>query len=212
MSKIITITKDDAILLVDFQIDFLPFGALQILDGFEAVRTANLAMMLPFGTRVATQDWHPTDHGSFARVHNVPFFSRIKLAGVDQTAWPDHCVQNTRGAEFADQLQTHMFNAVFRKGMDPTVDSYSGFFDNNMQNPTGLEGFLTARNVKRVFVCGLALDVCVKWTAVDSARLGFETYVIEDACRGLTPDGIQDAYDLFKKENISVATLQSLAA
>ena len=135
---------------------------------------------------VATQDWHPPDHGSFAANHpGKKPGDVIELNGLPQILWPTHCVQGTRGAEFVDALDRSRIAKVFRKGTDPAIDSYSGFFDNGHSRSTGLGEWLTDRRVTSVHVCGLATDYCVKFTALDARRLGLETSLIEDASRGV---------------------------
>jgi nicotinamidase/pyrazinamidase len=172
-----------ALILVDLQHDFCPGGALAVARGDETVTVAN--RLLPyFSTVVATQDWHPADHQSFATQHpgRKPG-ELIELDGLPQVLWPPHCVQGTTGAAFHVDLQRDKITEVFPKGTDRTVDSYSGFFDNGHRKSTGLADWLRARWVTRVYVMGLATDYCVKATALDARDLGFETWVIEDGCR-----------------------------
>lgn len=174
-----------ALILVDLQNDFCPGGALAVPRGDEVIAIAN-ALMPRFDLVVATQDWHPRDHGSFAANH--PGRSpgdRIELSGLPQVLWPVHCVQGTRGAELHPQLDRSRIARVFQKGADPQVDSYSGFFDNGRCNSTGLGEWLREQGVAEVAVCGLALDYCVKATALDAVEAGFRTVLIEDACRGV---------------------------
>jgi nicotinamidase/pyrazinamidase len=175
----------DALILVDLQPDFLPGGALAVPRGDEIVGPA-VELARGFAHVVATQDWHPADHGSFASQHpgRAPG-EVIELDGLPQVLWPDHCVQDTPGAALVDALASARIDAVFRKGSDPRVDSYSGFFDNGRRHATGLGAHLRDRGVGRVFVVGLATDYCVKFTALDAASLGFETIVVEDVCRGV---------------------------
>ncbi|MDX1649953.1 MAG: bifunctional nicotinamidase/pyrazinamidase, partial [Myxococcota bacterium] len=166
-----------ALLLVDIQRDFLPGGALAVPEGDAVVPVANrLAARFPLV--VATQDWHPEGHVSFASSHpgHEPF-DEIEVDGLDQTLWPDHCVQGSRGAGFADDLDLRPVEAIVRKGMDPRIDSYSGFFDNGHRKETGLAGLLRGRGVDEVFLVGLAADVCVAFTARDACELGFGTPV-----------------------------------
>jgi nicotinamidase/pyrazinamidase len=174
-----------ALLVVDVQRDFLPSGSLAVAGGDGILPIIN-RIMPRFDLIVATRDWHPPDHGSFADNH--PGKSPgdvVELNGLEQVLWPAHCVQHTSGAAFAESLQTERFARVFDKGTDPGVDSYSGFFDNARRRETGLRVFLQSRNVHEVFIAGLATDVCVKATALDAAQLGFATTVIEDACRAV---------------------------
>lgn len=139
-----------------------------------------------FDLVVATQDWHPLDHGSFAANHpgRQPG-DLIELNGLEQVLWPVHCVQETTGAAFAPALDAHRAKRIFKKGTDPAIDSYSGFFDNGQRNSTGLGEYLKDKDVTDVYILGLATDYCVKFTALDARRLGFDTHVIEDACRGV---------------------------
>jgi len=154
-------------------------------EGDRVVPVVN-RLLARFDLIVATQDWHPPDHGSFAANHpgrNVG--EMIELNGLPQILWPLHCVQNTRGAEFHPALERSRIARVFQKGTDPAIDSYSGFFDNGRRKATGLGDFLRERHVTDVFVCGLATDYCVKCTALDAVGLGFRTHLVEDACRGV---------------------------
>jgi nicotinamidase/pyrazinamidase len=172
-----------ALILVDLQYDFCPGGALAVPRGDETITIAN--RLLPyFSTVVATQDWHPPDHLSFASQHRgCNPGDTIELDGLPQVLWPPHCVQDTRGAQLHDDLQRDKITEVFRKGTDRTIDSYSGFFDNAHRKSTGLADWLRERWITRVYVMGLATDYCVKATALDARDLGFDTWVIEDGCR-----------------------------
>jgi len=175
----------NALILVDIQNDFLPGGALAVPDGDKIVPVAN-ALMAKFDLVVATQDWHPSNHGSFASQYpGRSVGDVVELNGLDQILWPDHCVQNTPGAQFADGLDLNAINRVFDKGTDTGVDSYSGLFDNGRRNATGLGEYLKGRGVTQIAVCGLATDYCVKFTVLDAVELGFETTLVEDACRGV---------------------------
>lgn len=173
------------LLLIDLQNDFCPGGPLAVPEGDLVVPIAN-RLAESFELVAATQDWHPAEHGSFAANHpsKVPG-DRIELDGIEQILWPTHCVQDTSGAEFHPELNLARISRVFRKGTNPKVDSYSGFFDNGRRAATGLGDYLREQGVRRVYVCGLATDYCVAFTALDAAELGFETYVVEDACRGV---------------------------
>ncbi len=174
-----------ALILVDIQNDFLPGGALPVPRGDEIVPLAN-RLQPHFDLVVATQDWHPKNHASFAANHagKRPGDS-IDLHGLRQTLWPVHCVQDTAGAAFAPGLELERIAKVFRKGTDPGIDSYSGFFDNGHRKATGLGNYLRDQGVTDVYVCGLAMDYCVKFTALDARVLGFQTLLIADACRGV---------------------------
>ena len=174
-----------ALILVDLQHDFMPGGALGVPDGNQVVPVANRVQPL-FGLVVATQDWHPPDHGSFAAQHpgRKPG-DVIELGGQPQILWPVHCVQNTPGAALVAELDTRRIDRVFYKGTDPTIDSYSAFFDNGHRRSTGLGEYLQQQGVTDVYLAGLATDYCVKYSALDARRFGFRTFVILDGCRGV---------------------------
>jgi nicotinamidase/pyrazinamidase len=167
--------------------------------------------LLPtFELVVATKDWHPANHGSFAASHaGKKPGDVIELNGLSQILWPVHCVQGTPGAEFVTGFDTLRIRQVFRKGTDPGIDSYSGFFDNGHRKATGLGEYLKARKVEEVFIAGLAADYCVKFTALDAIGLGFKTHLIEDACRGvnLQPDDVAKA--ISELEHAGVVVVQS---
>jgi nicotinamidase/pyrazinamidase len=173
------------LILVDLQNDFVPGGALAVPDGDQIVPIVN--QLIPeFDLVIATQDWHPSDHSSFSSQHEGKQAGEtIELNELQQILWPDHCVQNTLGAEFVAELNMDRINAIFKKGTDREIDSYSGFFDNGHRKSTGLGDYLNEREIQEVYICGLATDYCVKFTALDTRQLGFETYLIEDACRGV---------------------------
>jgi nicotinamidase/pyrazinamidase len=186
-----------ALILVDLQNDFVPGGALPVPEGDAVVPLVN-ALAPYFDLVVATQDWHPADHGSFAANHPGRHVGDvIALDGLEQILWPVHCVQHTWGAEFLPGVDMGAVAEVFRKGTDPQIDSYSGFFDNGHRRATGLGEYLHGRGVLRVTVVGLATDYCVKFTALDALALGFETAVIPEACRGvgLRPGDVERALD-----------------
>ncbi len=175
-----------ALIVVDLQLDFLPGGALPVPQGDRvAAPIAALVLEGPFSLVVATQDWHPPGHISFASSHpgREPF-DTILLHGSPQVLWPDHCVQGTPGAALHPELPLEPLTLILRKGMDPLVDSYSAFRSapgpGGRRTPTGLAGFLEERGVKEIYLCGLARDYCVKWTALDGAAAGFETFFLWD--------------------------------
>lgn len=174
-----------SLILVDLQNDFLPGGALAVARGDEVVSVAN-RVMRAFSLVVATQDWHPADHQSFAAQHPGRSPGEvIDLHGLTQVLWPAHCVQNTGGAAFAPGLETARVTRVFPKGTDRTVDSYSGFFDNGHTRSTGLADYLRAQGVEEVTVLGLATDYCVRFTALDAVREGFRTRLMSAGCRAV---------------------------
>ncbi len=198
--------RGKALLLVDIQNDFCPGGALAVPRGDEVVEVAN-RMQKHFSIVVATQDWHPANHGSFASNHEGRKPGEvIDLHGIQQILWPAHCVQGTPGAKLVSSLETDKIAKVFPKGTDPTVDSYSGFYDNEQRNSTGLTDYLREREVGEVYVVGLATDYCVKFTALDARREGFATYVIEDGCRGvnLEPGDSTAAIDEMRRSGVTV--------
>lgn len=172
------------LILVDVQNDFCPGGALAVADGDAIVPLIN-NLQARFDIVVATQDWHPSDHKSFASNWAKNPGEMIELNGMPQILWPDHCVQHTWGADFHPGLDVGRVTGVFRKGEDPEVDSYSGFFDNGHLHATGMGDWLQAKGVKEVWVCGIATDYCVKWTALDALGLGFGVHLIADASRGV---------------------------
>jgi nicotinamidase/pyrazinamidase len=183
-------SNNSVLLVVDVQVDFCPAGNLPVSDGDKVVPVINrLAQAFP--RIVATQDWHPQDHVSFASNHpGAGPFDTIRGKEGEQILWPDHCVPGTEGAEFHPDLDTLSFDLIVRKGTDPQLDSYSAFFENDRKTPTGLHFYLEGLEVKSVYLVGLALDVCIYYSAMDALKLGFQTVVVEDACRGIdTPPG-----------------------
>jgi len=189
MMENFTIGDGDVLLVVDVQRDFCPGGSLAIPDGDAVVPIINrLAGKFPHV--VLTQDWHPARHHSFASSHpGRASFETIEMSYGQQVLWPDHCVQGTPGAEFHAGLAIPHSELVLRKGYNPAVDSYSAFFENDHKTPTGLGGYLRERGLNRVFLAGLALDFCVRYSAEDAKKLEFAAVVIEDACRGIDVDG-----------------------
>lgn len=174
-----------ALLIVDVQNDFIPGGALEVKEGDQIIPVIN-AIQKKFSHVIVTQDFHPANHGSFASQHPGKTPGEfVVLGGLDQILWPDHCVQGTFGADFHRDLDQSNWEAVFQKGKNPEVDSYSGFFDNARRGDTGLNTYLKNMGIDTVFVCGLALDYCVKFTALDACALGFKTYLVKDATRAV---------------------------
>lgn len=173
----------DALLIIDVQRDFCPGGRLAVPGGDAVVPEIN-RLAASFEHVILTQDWHPADHTSFASNHaGVEPFGHISLQYGLQTLWPDHCVQDTPGAEFHPELEIGRAELILRKGFRPHIDSYSAFLENDKITPTGLAGYLRERGFKRIFLAGLAYDYCVRYSAIDGRRAGFEIAVIEDACR-----------------------------
>ncbi|QFT74443.1 bifunctional nicotinamidase/pyrazinamidase [Ruegeria sp. THAF33] len=177
-----------ALLVIDVQNDFCPGGALAVVEGDEIVAQIN-AMMDEFDAVILTQDWHPAGHSSFASSHDGKNpFDLVDMPYGPQVLWPDHCVQGTRGAGFHPELRTDG-DLILRKGFRSAIDSYSAFFENDHQTPTGLKGYLDTRGIDRLTLVGLATDYCVRYSAVDAARLGFDVTVRMGACRAIDMDG-----------------------
>ncbi|WP_262248772.1 bifunctional nicotinamidase/pyrazinamidase [Parapedobacter soli] len=195
-----------ALIIVDIQYDFLPGGALAVADGDAVIPVIN-RIQTDYDLVVATQDWHPAGHQSFASAHpgHKPF-QTIDLHGLEQVLWPDHCIQASGGARLSDRLETRRIEAIFRKGTDPAIDSYSGFFDNGKRKKTGLAGYLQDRGVTAVSVCGLAADYCVYFTAMDALQLGFETHILEDAVRAIDVPSYNEKRAVFARQGGQLVT------
>ena len=203
--------KNSALLIVDVQNDFLPGGALAVSEGDEVIPVIN-DLQEKFNFIVATQDFHPSDHGSFAANHEGKKPGEfIKLAGLSQILWPVHCVEGSEGAEFHEDLNPIRWKAIFQKGKNPEVDSYSGFFDNARRGDTGLGDFLQNEGIMNVFVTGLAQDYCVKFTALDSVSLGFKTYLITDATKAVNLNAEDGDKALDELKNAGVILIESSA-
>ncbi len=197
-----------AAILVDIQNDFCPGGALAVPRGAEVVPVAN-ALMGMVDLVVATQDWHPESHGSFAvNQQGRKPFELGELGGLPQVLWPPHCIAWTGGAQFHPGLETSRIRRCFPKGTDPGIDSYSGFFDHGRRKATGLGEYLRAQGVQQVLVCGLATDYCVKATALDAVSLGFGTVLVADGCRavGLKPADAGDALSAMHQAGVRIST------
>jgi nicotinamidase/pyrazinamidase len=195
-----------ALILVDIQNDFVPGGALAVPEGDRVIPVAN-ALQPFFEHVIATQDWHPANHGSFAANHPGKKPGEIiDLNGLEQILWPVHCVQNTQGAEFVPGLNTFRFEKIIQKGTDPGIDSYSGLYDNGHRKATGLDNYLKQAEIDELFIMGLATDYCVKFTVLDALNLGYRIAVIEDGCRGinLKPDDVDRAFEEMKKRGAAV--------
>lgn len=199
-----------ALILVDIQPDFMPGGALPVQEGDEILGGVRRLMEeAGFALQVATQDWHPPGHVSFASRHpgRTPM-DVIELYGHDQTLWPDHCVQGTPGSELHPGLPWTHVEAVIRKGTDPATDSYSGFRNNwnpdGERPPTGLAGYLEERGIETVYLCGLARDVCVRWTAEDAADAGFDTRVLWDLTRSVDPSADEELRSALEARGVRI--------
>jgi len=179
----------DALIVIDVQNDFCPGGALAVTEG-DAILPRINALLQEFPVRVLTQDWHPANHSSFASTHDgAAPFDVIAMPYGEQVLWPDHCVQGTTGADFHAGLNTDAAQMIIRKGFRSQIDSYSAFFENDHETPTGLDGYLQTCGARRLTLVGLATDFCVQYSALDAARLGYDVTVLQDACRAIDLDG-----------------------
>lgn len=181
-----------ALIVIDVQNDFCPGGALAVAEGDRIVAPIN-TLMDDFDAVILTQDWHPAGHSSFATSHNADPMTLVQMPYGPQVLWPDHCVQGSTGAQFHTDLNTTRADLIIRKGHNPAIDSYSAFFENDHQTPTGLEGYLRTRGITDLTFVGLATDFCVNYSAVDAARLGFAATVRLDLCRAIDFDGSLEA-------------------
>lgn len=199
-----------ALVIIDVQNDFMPYGSLGVPDGDQIVPVIN--KILPYyDLVVATQDWHPQNHISFASNHpGKKPFDKIEYTGSEQVLWPDHCVQGTDGASFHPDLDTLRVAAVFRKGMDPLVDSYSGFYDNRHLISTGMAGYLREKGISDVHFCGLASDICVYYTIKDAVSEGFSATFVEDASRPLNTGSFYQLKNEMTKMGVGIFTSEHL--
>lgn len=193
-----------ALLVVDLQYDFLPGGSLAVADGDKIIDVIN-DIQPNFDLIVATQDWHPANHKSFAIQHPThQLFDVIDLNGIPQVLWPEHCVQGTKGAEFTSAWDNNKVAAIFRKGMNVEVDSYSGFYDNNKLSNTGLLGYLKDKNISELYICGLAAEFCVYFTAKDAKEAGIDTYFLDFATKPITAEGLVQAKATMQELGINI--------
>lgn len=203
-----------ALLLVDIQNDFMPGGSLAVPGGDEVVSVAN-AMAPGFGFVVATQDWHPAGHASFASAHagKAPG-DVVPLDGIEQVLWPDHCVQDSPGASFHSRLDVSQIDLVVCKGVDPRIDSYSAFYDNRHLRDTGLAAALRERGVSEIWLVGVATDYCVLFTALDGRELGFEVVVVESGVRAvnLRPEDGRRALDRMREAGCRISSVEEATA
>ena len=204
----------DGLILVDLQNDFFENGALAVPKSNEILEPVN-KILDSFKLVIATKDWHPSDHRSFASNNTgVSVGELIELDGLTQIMWPDHCVQGSFGAMFHSNLKTQKIVKVFQKGCNINVDSYSGFYDNAKRGDTGLKSYLNEMNVNRLFIAGLATDYCVKFTALDSVASGFETFLIKDCCRAvnLDADDERSAIEVMRDYGVNIVESSMLAS
>ncbi len=200
---------DSALIIVDVQNDFCPGGSLAVKNGDTIIKEIN-KIQKKFKFIVLTQDWHPKNHSSFSTNNpDKKVFSTKAMPYGEQVIWPPHCVIGTKGADFHKDLDTNKANFIIRKGFRKNIDSYSGFFENDRTTSTGLNGILKSLKIKRVFVVGLALDFCVQYTAIDSTKLGYETYVIENATLPVSiGNSVKDALNNFKEHKVNFGKLE----
>lgn len=201
-----------ALILVDLQNDFFPGGALEVRNGHEVLPAINQLLEMPFDLIVATKDWHPPRHGSFAATHGKRVGDVIDLDGIPQILWPVHCVQDTNGAQFHEGWDFRKVHKTFYKGTEANIDSYSTFFDNGNRKSTGLADYLKELSIQRVVLAGLATDYCVKYSVLDAARLGFKTHVVPEGCRGvnLHAADAEIAFEEMKKVGAEITPLKNV--
>lgn len=196
--------SNEALIIVDIQNDFCEGGALEVPEASKIIDKSN-KVINRFDQVILTQDWHPSDHISFATQHkDKKPFDIINLDYGPQTLWPDHCIQGTIGAEFHNQLDTQSAKLIIRKGYNKNIDSYSAFYENDKYTSTGLKGYINEKKINKVYFIGLALDVCVKYSALDSINSGLETYVLKDLCKGLNKNSSNEALDIMEKSEIKI--------
>lgn len=174
-----------ALLLVDIQNDFMPGGALEVQKGDQIIPAVKRLIELPFEVILASKDWHPSNHISFAATHHKQAGEVITVEGIEQILWPVHCVHDTAGSDFYPGWNTDRVHKVFHKGTDPEIDSYSAFFDNSRNKSTGLGEYLKKKGIKTLFLAGLTTEYCVKYSAIDAISMGLQVYVVADACKGV---------------------------
>ena len=192
------------LLIVDAQHDFMPGGSLEVKYGDEIITHINL-IQPQYDLVLSTQDWHPQNHMSFASNHEDHHaFQSLKIDGYEQTLWPDHCVQGTKGAEFHPKMNTNCIEAIFRKGTDSKIDSYSAFYDNHHKKSTGLAGYLKDKGCKSIDICGLAGDICVYFTIKDALKEGFKVRLIDQATKALDQDKYQQQKEELKGEGVDL--------
>lgn len=198
------------LVIIDVQNDFIPGGSLAIDNGDRIIPVIN-QLQEKFDLIIATQDWHPKDHMSFASNHSDKRpFEKAVVQGMEETLWPDHCVQGTQGAEFHPELYTNRIAAIFRKGMDPQVDSYSGFYDNHHKISTGLSGYLREKGVTKLHFCGLAADICVYFTIKDAISEGFSAILIDDASQPLNSDDYESIKKRLAAKGVKIKNSQEI--
>ena len=205
------INTNSALLMIDIQNDFCPGGALAVDEGDKIVSNVN-SIQEKFTVKILTQDWHPKNHKSFASNHkNKDPMSTTQMFYGTQVLWPDHCIQGTEGSRFHAKLITDNADLIIRKGFRPEIDSYSAFFENDQKTPTGLDGYLKSRGLNTIYLCGLALDFCVYFSAIDGAKLGYNVTVIKDACRAIDLNGsLQNSLNDMNSKGVKLSSTSEL--
>ena len=189
---------NSALIIIDMQNDFCTGGALAVKDGEKIIECINDAQK-EFETIILTQDWHPEEHSSFASNHGAKPYTNIEMEYGPQILWPYHCIQGSRGANFHKNLNTNKSDLILRKGSNPKIDSYSAFFENDKKTTTGLEGYLLKKDIKQLYLCGLAFDYCVFYSALDGVNLGFEVFVFQDLTKAIN---LNNSEEIAKKSMI----------
>lgn len=197
------------LLIVDIQDDFLPGGALGVKDGDLVIPVINQLVKMPFDYIVASMDWHPKGHGSFASTHAKKPGEIISLEGLKQILWPDHCIQGTKGGEISSLLDVSKVDSYVPKGTEANIDSYSAFFDNGHKKATGLDALLKQHGVKELYIAGLATDYCVKYSTLDALSLGYKVFVVSDACRAVNLSPFDEKEALQEMRNAGAVVLTS---
>lgn len=186
---------NSALIIIDMQNDFCTGGALAVKDGETITEHINAAQK-DFATIILTQDWHPKEHSSFASTHNAEVYSNMEMDYGSQVLWPDHCIQGSSGANFHRSLDTNKCDLILRKGCNSKIDSYSAFFENDRKSPTGLEGYLIKKEIQEIYLCGLAFDYCVFYSALDGINLGFDVFIFQDLTKAIN---LNNSYEITKK-------------
>ncbi|MFX1378333.1 MAG: bifunctional nicotinamidase/pyrazinamidase [Promethearchaeota archaeon] len=215
--KDLKIDKNDALIVVDMQYDFIPGGSLPVEEGdviIDGINQISELFKKHKATIILTQDWHPQNHASFASTHpgkNPGDEFTSENGAIGPVLWPDHCVQNTKGAEFHYDLKIDLADKVIRKGTNHTVDSYSGFLENDKKTETGMRDYLDSKKIQRIFICGLALDYCCYYTAMDGFEFGYEVYLLVELTRGIDlPKGsVRNALETMSKTGIKFVNINS---
>lgn len=204
--------KKTGLIIVDLQNDFLPGGTLGVEGADAIIPIINELVKLPFDVCVATKDWHPPHHCSFASTWEKKAGGHMQIGALDQTLWPDHCIQGSNGAEFSKELDSSHFDLIVYKGLEAATDSYSTFFDNKRERSTGLEGYLREKNVQDLYFAGLTTEYCVLYSVLDALELGFTPHVVLDACRGveLVSGDVQAALDLMRSKGVEFVTSEQV--